>query len=162
MTCASNSKSSTGFQQQRRTCKLTCSTQARSTQRRRTSKSCRLAEVAHAVQALRRNGADDRLHCSINSFRFLCFLIWFVLGPGGLWGPLRPREGPRRGLGGPPGCLRTPPGPGQKTFKNLYLLQGPIKRQTRCSGTLPHLPSGTTELTSTKLADTRKTILKIH
>ncbi len=24
------------------------------------------------------------LHCSVNSFRFLGFLLWFVLGPGGL------------------------------------------------------------------------------
>ncbi len=24
------------------------------------------------------------LHCSVNSFRFLCFLLWFFLGPGGL------------------------------------------------------------------------------
>ncbi len=52
------------------------------------------------------------LHCSVNSFRFLDFLLWFVLGPG------RPPEAPGRptdGSGGPPGVPRTPPGPGQKT-----------------------------------------------
>ncbi len=53
------------------------------------------------------------LHCSINSFRFLGFLRLRSRGPPG--GPRRPREGPRRALGGLPGSPRNSPGPGQKT-----------------------------------------------
>ena len=48
------------------------------------------------------------LHCSINSFRFLAFLLWFVLGPGGL---RRPTEGSGGASWGSP----DPPGPGKKT-----------------------------------------------
>jgi hypothetical protein len=48
------------------------------------------------------------LHRSVNSFRFLCFLLWFVLGPGG------PREAPG-GPGKAHGWLLWAPGPGQKT-----------------------------------------------
>jgi hypothetical protein len=54
------------------------------------------------------------LHCSVKSFRSLGFLLWFVLGPGGLReaeAPGLPTEGPR----GPPGGPRSSRGPGQKT-----------------------------------------------
>ncbi len=60
----------------------------------------------------------DTLHCSNNYFRFLGFLLWFGLGPGGL------REAPGNpgkahgGLWGSLG-LRTSPGPRQKTQKPI-------------------------------------------
>ncbi len=70
-----------------------------------------------------RSGVEDqagpgprRLHCSVNSLRFLGFLLWFVLGPGGLReGPLEVSETPTNSCWGPPGGSRSPPGPGQKT-----------------------------------------------
>ncbi len=43
------------------------------------------------------------LHCSVNSFRFLGFLLWFVSGPGGLreliQKPLRSGQGPSVSVG---------------------------------------------------------------
>ncbi len=68
------------------------------------------------------------LHCSINSFRFLRFLLWFVLGPEGL------REAPGKAHGGL--CWASPGAPGapgarvQKP-KNPYCLQGPLKRLSK-------------------------------
>ena len=57
--------------------------------------------------------AEPRLHCLMNSFRFLILLLCFVVGPGGLrWppeAPGRPTEGPR----GPP----RPPGPGHEVMR---------------------------------------------
>jgi hypothetical protein len=70
-------------------------------------------------------------HCLVNSFRFLDFLLWFVLGPGGL--RLAPR-GPGKAHGWLWGAPRGPPelpGPGSQNLKNLYfcraLLRGRVK-----------------------------------
>ncbi len=61
-----------------------------------------------------------RLHCLINSFRFLGFLLWFVLGPGGSreapGGPGKPHGYPREIHQKPPEA----PGPGSKKHKNPY------------------------------------------
>ncbi len=57
------------------------------------------------------------LHCAVNYFRFLGFLLWFVLGPGSL------REapgGPGKAHGWPSGPSRglpERPGPGSKNLK---------------------------------------------
>jgi hypothetical protein len=53
-------------------------------------------------------------HCSSNSFRFLGFLHWFVLGPGGLW---QAPGGPGKAHGELWGGLLTTRGPGQKNPK---------------------------------------------
>ena len=68
--------------------------------------------------------AERYLLCSVNAFRFLGLLLWFVLGPGGL------REapgGPRKAHGwlwelptGP----GLPPGPGQHKFKTYTFCKG--------------------------------------
>ncbi len=71
-----------------------------------------------------------RLDCLINSFRFLGFLLWFVVGPGCLQeGP----GGPGKVHGGPSGTSRRPqghPGPGSKNLKThaccRALLSGPV------------------------------------
>ncbi len=69
----------------------------------------------------------EMLHCSINSFRFLDFLLWFVLGPGGL------REapgGPGKAQGGLWGASRTLPGPGSKNLKtHLAAAEWTVKEQ---------------------------------
>ncbi len=59
------------------------------------------------------NPRQPRLDCLINPQVFYGFVFWFVLGPGGL----REAPGdPGKAHGqGPPGSLRSPRGPGQRT-----------------------------------------------
>ena len=78
------------------------------------------------------------LHRSVNSFRFLCFLHWFGLGPGGL------REAPgcpgkaHGGLwGGFPGAPG-PPGAQVKKLQNPYFRT--LFFSKRLSGELPFPP----------------------
>jgi hypothetical protein len=76
-----------------------------------------------------------RLHCSVNSFRFLSFLLWFVLGPWGPpGGPRGPREGPRIAQGDLPGAPGAPRARVKKPG-NLYFLQGPTSRTSTTAET---------------------------
>ncbi len=71
---------------------------------------------------------QNNLLCSVNSLRFLSFLLWFVLGPGGL---REASEGPGKAHGELRGASRGPPGLPRARFKkpkNLYFLQGPTER----------------------------------
>jgi hypothetical protein len=70
------------------------------------------------------------LHRSVNSFRFLGFLLWLVLGPGGL---LETPGGPGKAHGWLWGASRGPPdlpGPGPTNLKThtfcRALLSGPV------------------------------------
>ncbi len=72
--------------------------------------------------------SGQQLDLLTNTFRFLGFLVWFVVDPRGL------REGsggPRKAHGGPwrdfPGALGDP-GARAKKAKNQYFLRGPFKR----------------------------------
>ncbi len=71
-----------------------------------------------------RTSGSLALNCSINSFRFLSFLLWFVLGPGGF------REAPG-GPGKAHGGLRDPPGPGPKNIETNTFCRSPLSGRVR-------------------------------
>ncbi len=88
---------------------------------------------------------DPLLHRLVNSFRFLGFLLWFVLGPGGLReAPGRPTDSPRIAQGPLPGAPG-PPGPGSKNLKTNTLCRALVSgranartyRRPRCM--YPHI-----------------------
>ncbi len=84
---------------------------------------------AARLRAARLQVADCKgmLHCSMNSFRFLCCLLWFVLGAGSH------REAP-----GSPGNAHGPPRARVRKPKNPYLLQGSFKRPRFCGHRAQH------------------------
>ncbi len=63
------------------------------------------AEHCNALRSTSLQSQAKQLNCLINFFRFLGFLLWFVLGPGGLreapGSPGRPTEGSGGPSGGP-------------------------------------------------------------
>ncbi len=74
------------------------------------------AENSGPAKGINKVSRSRNLHCLINSFRFLCFLLWFVLGPGGL---REAPEGPGNAHGGLWGASPgppEPPGPGSKNI----------------------------------------------
>ncbi len=72
------------------------------------------------------------LHCSINSFRCLGFLLWFVLGPRGL------RKAPGSPGKAHGGLGSDSPGPGSQKPKNQCFLQDAVERpRFRGGGLLP-------------------------